>query len=152
MYRDAERAPLLIVATAGEDNRYASLRALDTATGAEQWKARLSPGGIPRMCIEGESIFVLSGTDLTCIDYRSGAARWTAPTSSGGQRETQALGFLDGVLYVSSGGYVSAFEPSDGKLRWKVEMENVRFRSLGVPGEIVDGDFARKRADRYRRN
>jgi outer membrane protein assembly factor BamB len=150
MYRETERAPLLIVASAGESNRYATLRALDTATGEERWAVRLSPGGVPRMHIEGDDVFVLCGSDLTCIDYRSGAAKWQSAAPSGGERETQTLGFLDGALYVSSGSQVTAFDPADGKTRWKTTVENVRFRSLGVPGSVVDGDFARKRASRLR--
>jgi outer membrane protein assembly factor BamB len=150
MYRDTERAPLLIVANAGESNRYADLRALDTATGEERWAIRLSAGGVPRLRIEADSIFVLCGMELTCVDYQTGAARWQVPTPSGGERETQALGLLDGTLYVSSGSYVSAFDPSDGKLRWKAAGENLRYRSFGVPGDVVQGDFARERASRKR--
>lgn len=99
------------------------LVALDAATGAEQWKVKLTPGGAAVHNPASADGFVYAGTNgggFVAVDVAAHAVAWTGDL---GGDDTGTAGVADGVAYIAVGadqtkGVLHAFDAKTGKALW----------------------------------
>jgi outer membrane protein assembly factor BamB len=101
-------------------NHYPNVVALDAATGAELWAARVltrAVSGAP--AVANGAVFATSST-LTALRAATGAVMWNAAASS-----YWGPSVANGVVYASSqNGEWDAFDEQDGSLLWSVTVGN----------------------------
>lgn len=110
-----------------------AVRALDPATGNEQWKYQdpdtgaKGPAGLLlnsfAMCVsdpDGKYVFTATGDNVYCLDGASGALRWKMRIPTTGIAQSPWLAYDFGNLYVlDSGGVLSAVDAESHTTRWK---------------------------------
>jgi outer membrane protein assembly factor BamB len=132
-YRDGEPAPVIVAALGGQ------VLGIDAATGEVRWEQEIEDTqGACALLVTNSTIYACSASALVCLDYPSGARRWTASTSRG--RGTLLL--EGGRLFVgTSRGEVECFS-LDGRRLWHNRLPNrgLGVIALGVPGNVMQAD------------
>ncbi|MFD5148844.1 serine/threonine-protein kinase [Streptomyces sp. NPDC058401] len=103
------------------------LQALDSRTGAEQWRRKL-PGGTQVVAAGGRVLLIETAQgSVTGLDPASGNPRWTkrigGPGSlwwHGAEQADQAVLYVATPDSAAASTQVSAVDPADGTVRWQV--------------------------------
>jgi outer membrane protein assembly factor BamB len=116
----------------------ASLRALDTATGAELWHADVAAaGGCQPPALAGGTAYFGGGKFVVAFDATTGTERWRVDVGAG---DGSAPVIVDGVVYVGSGaspGAVYALDAATGKQRWRFATDGTAFADPAVANGII---------------
>jgi outer membrane protein assembly factor BamB len=90
-----------------------------------------------------EAVYVLGAQAgagwLVAIDKKTGKTAWKVDLEAGATFSSPVV--HDGVLYVTRGGTVTAWEAATGRERWSVAPPKASARGFGVPSLTVAGDW-----------
>jgi outer membrane protein assembly factor BamB len=113
---------------------------LDRATGAIRWRVQL-PGVRSEVALAVDYGVVIAsshGGGLHCLDYLTGAVRWSEVTRDTGR--ATILIEPDQIVCIKDG-YIDCFSP-DGERLWQQPLkgEGIGRAALGYPGNVVQAD------------
>ena len=125
------------------------LIALDKATGAERWRARLGEGDLPwgtRIVVDG-TVVAAGDYDVFAFDGATGVPRWVFAPEAGHAPGAFIGAAMDGVLFTGSGGgRLHAIDVQSGRVRWSTTIEGVEPTTVHAPvvsGGLVVAAFTR---------
>lgn len=117
---------------------------IQARTGKERWRRKLKIDVLPALiqgCVAADGVvYAGQGKGITAIQVSDGGVLWENQEWRGGEGTTSTMTVGDGVLVASAhwnGLY--AHDLKTGKLRWKKQDGNIRFRD-GSP-VFYDGNF-----------
>jgi outer membrane protein assembly factor BamB len=132
-YREGEPAPVIIAAFGGR------VLGLDPGTGEVRWEQLIETTGYAcSLLVTNSTIYTCGVKKLVCLDYPTGAVRWTADMPRG--RGTLLL--EGGRLFVAtSSGEIDCFS-LDGQRLWHNPLKGKGNGAvaLGTPGNVMQAD------------
>ncbi len=112
--------------------------AMDRTTGRRLWAMKVgSSGYTPRIIVENERVFILSG-DLTCLDAQTGKTHWSMAVKG-------TTLFVDGDLVLVGGeGEATAHRVSDGGVMWRDDFKGygLGWVAFAVAGHAQQADVS----------
>lgn len=113
---------------------------IDRMTGALRWEQQLGqyPQEVAIAVGFGVVVASSSGKALHCLDYLTGAPRWSVETTNTGR--ATILIEPDHIVCMKAG-YVDCFSPA-GQLLWQQPLKGkgIGRGALGYPGNVVQAD------------
>ena len=128
----------LVEITPANQNDAATVVALDSKTGAIQWKFDTGNQYLGNSVTIGPdgTVYFSAGLNVFALDGQSGVKKWEAP-GGGSISAAPALG-TDGTLYVAGNPSLTALNSSTGALKWTSSQTAGRYStpSVGQDGNI----------------
>lgn len=115
---------------------------IDRASGELKWDNGMKGGGGAEVTLaigEGVVIASASSNKIFCLDYETGAERWTADHHN----PARASIIIDaGMAYVAKQGVVIAYHIATGEKAWTQHLKGFGFGkiAMGVPGNVQQAD------------
>lgn len=109
------------------------LYCIDAQNGRVIWKTKLAkellPSSLQGIAIDGDRVYAGQGNGFSAIDLQTGNVVWNNTEWSGGQGTTSTI-VVSGDVVVASAHWngIFAHDKNTGKLLWKSQNANTRFR------------------------